>query len=274
MSYANGKPGVEPNSPEELDLAIAEWAEGNSHLEGALKSCINNGVQTFACCAGHRGDINGNDPYLSVIMTEENKGTVLNIMNQLYSQKSGIQSIGMDFLEKDGQIRQVISFHMKMGKRDKMFDIIEVAARDSIEKSEVSPLVSQMMELHEVAERTRLRHSFAYINLGFMKIFNIYGSTAYMLQEMYEDMKLSRGIAGGLSKNFINDAGIISCMARSAERLEEEFAPRKQPKSAIDELRERFSGVTESSVQGSRTPHKEKSADRASKSTLNNLDEI
>ncbi len=274
MSYANGKPGVEPNSPEELDIAISEWAEGNSHLEGALRSCINNGVQTFACCAGHRGDIYGSDPYLSVIMTEENKGTVLNIMNQLYANKSGIQNIGMDFIEKDGQIRQIVSFHMKMGKRDKMFDIIEAAARDSIEKSEASPLVSQMMELHEVAERTRLRHSFAYINLGFMKIFNIYGSTAYMLREMYEDMKLSRGIAGGLSKNFINDAGVISCMVRSAERLEEDFAPRMKSKSAIDELREKFAGVTESREQGSKTPHKEKNVDRTSTSTRNNMDEI
>lgn len=274
MSYAYGMPGAQPSSPEELEVAIAEWAEGNSHLEGALRSCIDNGVKTYACCAGHRGDINGSDPYLSVVMTEENKGNVLNIMNQLYANKSGIQNMGMDFVEKDGQTQQIISFHMKMGKRNKMFDIIESAARDSIEKSEASPLIRQMMELHEVADRTRLRHSFSYINLGFMKIFNIYGSTAYMLREMYENMKFSRGIAGGLSKSFINDAGIINCMARSAERMEEEFAPRMQPKSAIDELREKFSGVTESGVPGSRIPHREKNVDRSSTSTRNNMDEI
>ena len=113
MTYANGAPGAVPKDGE-LDIAISEWSEGNVHLEGALRSCIENGVQTFACCAGHKGDINGNDPYLSVIMTEENKGNVLNILNSLYAQKGGVSSLGMDFVERNGQVQQVISF--KNGK--------------------------------------------------------------------------------------------------------------------------------------------------------------
>ena len=135
------------------------------------------------------------------------------------------------------------SFHLKMGKRDKMFDIIEVAARDSIEKAEAEPLVAHMMDLHETADKARLRNSFAYMQLGFLKLFMVYGQTNFMLKDIYEEVGLSKGLSGSRSKSFLSDVAFTKYLAKATERMKKEFVPEVQPKSGIDELREKYGGV-------------------------------
>lgn len=48
--YNNGRPISVPENEKEKALAISEWAEGNEHLQNALASCIDNGIQTYASC--------------------------------------------------------------------------------------------------------------------------------------------------------------------------------------------------------------------------------
>ena len=77
--YVTGGPVDIPEDLNEREIAIKERAEGNKHLEEALKKCIEHGLQTRASCAGHPGL--GSDPYLGIDITDETRKTIYSILN-------------------------------------------------------------------------------------------------------------------------------------------------------------------------------------------------
>ena len=74
--------------PEKMSLAISEWAEGDETLRETITTCIENSIPTWASCSGHKFF---DYPYLSIVVTPENSGRILNIMNVTTKMK-GVQT--------------------------------------------------------------------------------------------------------------------------------------------------------------------------------------
>ena len=69
--YNTGKPiEIEDINPEEIDLAIHEWAEGSENLEKVLKEGYKNGLYSTACCVGG-GEKHCSLPYIMYDLKDE-----------------------------------------------------------------------------------------------------------------------------------------------------------------------------------------------------------
>ena len=123
--YNNGKPLQIPKKEEEKALAISDWSEGNEHLADAISACINNGIQTFASCKGH-GFVS--TPYLSMEMTSENLGQIINIMNNV-SKKRAV-NIALSFGENEQG--SILTIYPSIRNRNKIFDLIANSAQETL----------------------------------------------------------------------------------------------------------------------------------------------
>ena len=69
--YNNGKPmSIEEMSPEEVEVAIHEWAEGSESLENVLKESYKLGFYSLACCVGGGGK-HSSLPYLAYDLNDD-----------------------------------------------------------------------------------------------------------------------------------------------------------------------------------------------------------
>ena len=158
--YNIGKPGSSENiEPEELSLAISEWSEGNPKLEEAITSCIQNGIPTYASCKGHNLF---DRPYLSMIITKDNLGKILNIMNEINSMRN--TSIMISYNRADYTQRKPLStltIYSNMLNRNRIFSRIATAANSEIELDECSEIVQNLWNFHK---STRIADCFGLCN--------------------------------------------------------------------------------------------------------------
>lgn len=140
--YNNGKPMEVPENEEEKALAISEWAEENEHLQNAISSCIDNGIQTFASCKGHKII---DSPYLSMVITNKNIDKITNIINNI-SKKKGTDIL-LTFDEKNKG--SILTIYSNMLNRDNIFDLIAKSANSSIELDNANNITKQIIRLHE-----------------------------------------------------------------------------------------------------------------------------
>lgn len=144
--YSKGIPMDIPKEKNEQALAISEWSEGNEHLQNAITTCIKNGIETFASCKGHGMT---STPYLSVKITKENLGQIINIINNL-SNKNLI-SISLSFDEmRQGSI---LSVYPNMINRNNIFDLIASSAEKSLEFEDANEVSQEMIKLHGTLRR-------------------------------------------------------------------------------------------------------------------------
>ena len=140
--YNNGKPIEVPENEEEKALAISEWAEGSEHLQNAIFSCLDNGIQTFASCKGHKIT---DFPYLSMIITYKNIDKITNIINNI-SKKKGTDIL-LTFDEKNKG--SILTIYSNMLNRDNIFDLIAESANNSIELDHANNITQEIIRLHE-----------------------------------------------------------------------------------------------------------------------------
>jgi len=156
--YNNGRQ-IDSTTVEEseMSLAIIEWSEGDEALNDAIISCMENEIPTLASCAGHKiTDV----PYLTMIITPQNLGRILNIMNEL-SEKKGVDiSIDLQKVEdeqgKEQECRSILSVYGNMFNKEECFQSIANAAEKSIRPEQATPLVQAMWNAHR-ATRTHGR---------------------------------------------------------------------------------------------------------------------
>ena len=193
--YNDGKPtDIEDIPQEELSLAVKDWSEGSKSLEDAMTACIDSGIPTYASCKGHRIT---DKPYLSLVITKENIGQILNIMNEV-NKKRNIE-IRLSYLEatqRGGKPVSICTIYSGMLNRDTIFRIIEQASQENIELEEADDDVRTMMELHKTL---RTNGQFGTFNMVTLKkglvskdmyITNIYPDTG--LEYKYNDYKLKQ----------------------------------------------------------------------------------
>lgn len=151
--YNTGKPNEKlPESKEERASVIRIWAEGNEHLENAITNCVNNNIETWACCAGHHYS---DFPYLSMKIDEKNKGKILSIMNDLVGM-SGI-TIDLSFMQKGGQ-GEVLTITSNMRNRNRCFDIISQASSKSLKLDETNEITQALWNLHSGLTSYQIEH--------------------------------------------------------------------------------------------------------------------
>lgn len=149
--YNNGRP-IDSTTVEESEksLAIIEWSEGDVALSDAIISCTENQIPTLASCAGHKIT---DSPYLTMIITPQNLGRILNIMNEL-SEKRGVDiSIDLQQIvgeqDKEHECRSVLTIHGNMFNKEECFQSIANAAEKSIKPEQATPLVQAMWNAHK-----------------------------------------------------------------------------------------------------------------------------
>ena len=193
--YVTGGPVDIPEDLNEREIAIKEWAEGNKHLEEALKKCIEHGLQTRASCAGHPGL--GSDPYLGIDITDETRKTIYSILNNLFENRKCINSIDIfNDIDKLGEPRSHVAIHAKYKKRNELFDLITNGAQNEIELDKCHPIIQKMIEIEQRAKQLRLPfNALAYQNLGPAKAIVLINETLRSNRNIYN----SAGI-----RHFIN----------------------------------------------------------------------
>lgn len=150
MKYNTGIPiSLNNVEKENLSLAISDWAEGNTHLQYAIGSCIDNNIPTHASCAGHHIT---DSPYLSMLISKQNLGNILNIMDKVSKERN--MKIALDlnilkFCEDDTKYESVLTVYSNMFNKNKCFDIIEDAAKSSINLEQASPIVQELWKTHQ-----------------------------------------------------------------------------------------------------------------------------
>lgn len=154
--YNNGRP-IDSTTVEESErsLAIIEWSEGDEALSDAIISCTENQIPTLASCAGHKIT---DYPYLTMIITPQNIGRILNIMNEL-SEKKGVD-ISIDLQQVIGvqeqECRSILTIYGNMFNKEECFQSIANAAEKSIKPEQATPLVQALWNAHK-ATRTHGR---------------------------------------------------------------------------------------------------------------------
>lgn len=69
--YNNGQPiSIKEMNPEEVEVAIHEWAEGSESLENVLKESYKLGFYSLACCVGGGGK-HSSLPYLAYDLNDD-----------------------------------------------------------------------------------------------------------------------------------------------------------------------------------------------------------
>lgn len=246
MNYNTGKSTEIPEEREELEKAIADWSEGNEHLGNALKSCIENDVPTLASCSGHKHEDGSRDPYIVMVMTDENRGTIFNIINQLYLNRGGIRELTLCTDYENGTQRTTVGVHMKNASKDRMFDLVAGSSRKSIELESAEPLVQDMVKLSECIAQTGMRHDFAYVNLGMIKMLNIFASTDVRLKNIY-DRELGvpfSNLFNNCSKTFLSDHGFIKFFGKMVDKMKKFTEPPKNENNyAEKESGIKYSGI-------------------------------
>jgi hypothetical protein len=107
---------------------LEELAEGNNDLFNALKSCNENGLKTFACCAGH--DIqddspNPHKPYIGIIFNKDNLSKIKNIVASMEDIPQFNMVVVVRYFDCIPPERQkAIAFHGTLDRRKEFFDNI------------------------------------------------------------------------------------------------------------------------------------------------------
>lgn len=171
VQYNNGKPEDSKNiKKEELSLAISEWSEGNSKLQEAISSCIQNGISTYASCKGHTMY---DRPYLSMIITKDNLGKILNIINNVSDMKHigiGISFFNSEILE--GRKNSVLTIYSNMLNKNKVFETIADAAKSEVELQNCNEIVQNLWNFHKLTRTSETRYDLfndVYFEKGFFK---------------------------------------------------------------------------------------------------------
>lgn len=140
--YNNGRPIGVPENEGEKALAISEWAEGNEHLQNALASCIDNGIQTYASCKGHGLTTS---PYISLKVTSENIGQITNIINSL-SRKKGVNvSLSFDEIAQGS----ILTIYPNILNRNEIFDIVATSFEQKLDFGKADDMTQELVRLHE-----------------------------------------------------------------------------------------------------------------------------
>ena len=159
--YNNGKASVpETNDTKELSLAIKEWSEGDEILEDTIKTCFDNGVQTFASCRGHGIYQDG---YLAVIINKENSNRILSIMNEVTREKRF--DISLDYFSSNDEHNPnlaTLSIYGKWPFRNKMFNTIRESVQNEKELKDTDRLVQDLWNINRAAEEDDVRNYFYY----------------------------------------------------------------------------------------------------------------
>ena len=147
--FNNGKP-IDSTTLEqsEMSLAVTEWSEGDEALSNAIISCTQNEIPTLASCAGHKIT---DSPYLTMIITPQNAGRILNIMNELSVRKCVDISIDLQqvFGDAEQECRSILTIHGNMFNKKECFQSIANAAEKSIKPEQANPLVQAMWKAHK-----------------------------------------------------------------------------------------------------------------------------
>ena len=148
--YNNGNPMPIPKNDEEKALAIHEWAENNENLETAIRTCIDNGIETNASCAGHRGK-NGS-AYLAIKIKDEYDEKMMSIINEVL----GVPNIKVAFFHtKDDE---VLSIYASNSTKDECFKAIARGVNAEIDLEKIHPLVPEIFKIYKgLIENTRMK---------------------------------------------------------------------------------------------------------------------
>ncbi len=188
--YNTGIPVEIPTDREEQETAIKEWAEGNIHLEEALRQCIEHGIKTEASCAGHK-DAN-NDPYLSIEITDENRERLFNILQNVFKKRSGINGIDIRNHIERGKPKAELSIHAKPRQKNEIFDLIAEGAKGKIDLEACHPIIQKMMKIEERARQLKLySHSFGVRSLGPANAVVLLNNTIKMNPQIYNNTRNS-----------------------------------------------------------------------------------
>ncbi|MBR6033268.1 MAG: hypothetical protein IKP28_00705 [Clostridia bacterium] len=219
-----------PQDREELETAIREWAEGNPHLEEALRQCIEHGIETEACCAGHDG-IN-NDPYISMTITDETRRRALSIMQSVFQKRSGIKSLNICNHTQHGYTAAELVIHAKPGQKNRIFDLIAEGAKKEIDLESCHPIIQAMMTIEKQAEQLKLySHVFGLESIGPIDAVVLFNDTVRSNPNLYDRKKHSINPC-------ISDSQILGQLSDIAEAMGTHLPETTQKKGLIERVRQ------------------------------------
>lgn len=221
--YNNGNgQDIEKIPQEEMSLAISEWSEGNKNLQGAISSCIENGIPTIASCAGHSLV---DSPYLAMRINKENIGNILNLINVFTNQPH--TSILLSFAEKGSSL----TIYGNMFNRNKCFETISQEAKNSLDLENANDITKSLWNAHvSLATHiydisTKLYNSVEYVNGSARKrlIISPFGNKVLGKILTESGMKTTDTMFGStvMQKSSIGKKGIIDTLNNVCDELEE-----------------------------------------------------
>lgn len=138
-NYNNGKViDVNMIPKSEHIIASKEWAEGNAMLEELLLYCLDNGIKTQSCCAGHE---NTQYSFVQFAFNEANIESVIAIISKFYN----IPDACMTFINEPGIVSK-FDIRVKKEYADKFFkELLETLKNRKFVK--VDNLSSDMLNI-------------------------------------------------------------------------------------------------------------------------------
>lgn len=192
--YFTGRSVDIPKEDDELDIAIKQWAEGNPHLEAALRQCIDNRVKTIASCAGH--DKWDDDPYISMEIIDESRKKIYSILSSVFKFRKGISSVDVEnTIDEQGNNRAYLTIHAKTRYKDEIFDAITEGTKKEIDLDMCPPIVRKMMEIENRGEKIDLSYNnISFSNLGPAKAIVLMNDTIQRNKALYDRVGIKHSI--------------------------------------------------------------------------------
>ena len=133
------------NADEYLKYA-KKWGEGYKELEDLLFTCLQNGIQTWACCSGHEGE---KSPYIVFIINEQN-GKIIDEIATAFKDFDGVK---MDYSSRIKKGTRIIpskmSIHFPRGTDLKVFAKMNEICKEPQKKHEKDESFINIREIIE-----------------------------------------------------------------------------------------------------------------------------
>ncbi len=144
---------------------LIKFSEGSKSLEELLKKCYQNGIETRACCIGHKE--NGNPfPYISIVVKKEQFPIMEKLTELLFKQDLIKDNIKIDLSKEDNNDLYGIYFKKNEEElREKFFQLINLAINNSIINTTSSRYNNLFNTLNSYDEKVHMEIDFLGIGI-------------------------------------------------------------------------------------------------------------
>ena len=122
---------------QDKESAMRDWSEGDDNLFETLRACNENGIKTYACCAGHPYY-----PYICVRFSEENEQKIIQMVSEVLRMKRSEVEM----------TRTGIIFRYSGARKKRFFKRLTKFAKEDVGKVKISPLAIELQKIFHLIQ--------------------------------------------------------------------------------------------------------------------------